>query len=82
MAYVSDQPDTEQTLKFDQSDMIQVCFSESVIQCYKHQENKSMKRYPLEPHFYVVKLGFTGVYQFFLFMLQIIDCGYSLELPR
>ena len=29
--------------------------------------------HPLTPHFYIVKLGFTGVY---------IDCGYSLEPPQ
>ena len=38
--------------------------------------------YPLEPHFYISKLGYTGVYLFFLFLLQNIDCGYSLEPPR
>ena len=38
--------------------------------------------YPLKPHFYIVKLGFAGVYLFFLFFLQNIDCGYSLEPPR
>ena len=38
--------------------------------------------YPLKPHFYVVKLGFAGVALFFLFLLQNIDCGYSLEPPR
>ena len=38
--------------------------------------------YPLEPHFYIVKLGFAGVYLFFLFLLQNIDCGYSLEPPQ
>ena len=32
---------------------------------------------PLKPHFYIVKLGFTGVYIFFLFLLKNIDCGYS-----
>ena len=38
---------------------------------------------PLKPHFYVVKLGFTGVHiLFFLFLLKNIDCGYSLEPPR
>ena len=37
---------------------------------------------PLEPHFYVVKLGFTGVYIIFLISAQNIDCGYSLEPPR
>ena len=36
----------------------------------------------LKPHFYTVKHGFTGVYLFFLFLLQNIGCGYSLELPR
>ena len=32
--------------------------------------------YPLTPHFYIVKMGFTGVYIFFLFLLQNIDYGY------
>ena len=38
--------------------------------------------YPRTPHFYIVLLGFTGVYIFFLFLLKNIDCGYSLEPPR
>ena len=38
--------------------------------------------YPLTPHFYIVKVGFTGVDIFFLFLLQNIDCGYSLEPPH
>ena len=37
---------------------------------------------PLEPHFYIVKLGFTGVYIILLISAQEIDCGYSLEPPR
>ena len=37
---------------------------------------------PLKPHFYIVKLGFTGVYIIFLFSAQNIDFGYSLEPPR
>ena len=32
---------------------------------------------PLKPHFYIVKLGFTGVYIIFLISAQNIDCGYS-----
>ena len=40
------------------------------------------KVYPLEPHFYIVKMGYAGVHLFFLFLLQNIDCGYSLEPPR
>ena len=38
--------------------------------------------YPLKPHFYIAKLGYAGVYLFFLFLLQNMDCGYSLEPPR
>ena len=38
--------------------------------------------YPLAPYFYIVKQGFTGVYIIFLFLLQNIDCGYSLEPPH
>ena len=30
----------------------------------------------------MVKLGYAGVYLNFLFLLQIIDCGYSLDTPR
>ena len=37
---------------------------------------------PLKSHFYIVKLGFTGVYIIFLISAQNIDCGYSLEPPR
>ena len=37
---------------------------------------------PLKPHFYIVKLGFTGVYIIYLFLLKNIYCGYSLEPPR
>ena len=36
---------------------------------------------PLNPHFYTVKLGFTGV-NFTLISSQNIDCGYSLEPPQ
>ena len=37
---------------------------------------------PLKLHFYIVKLGFTGVYIIFLISAQNIDFGYSLELPH
>ena len=37
---------------------------------------------PLKPHFYIVKLGFTGVYIIFHISAQNIDCRYSLEPPR
>ena len=42
----------------------------------KHQENMSVTCIPLEPYFYITKLGYAGVYLFFLFFLQNIDCGY------
>ena len=35
----------------------------------------SVKSIPLEPHFYIEKLGYAGVYLFYLFLLQNIDCG-------
>ena len=38
--------------------------------------------YPLKPHFYIVKLEFTGVYIIFLILLKNIDCKHSLELPH
>ena len=34
---------------------------------------------PIKPHFYIVKLEFTGVQITFLMSAQNIDCGYSLE---
>ena len=37
---------------------------------------------PLKPQFYIVKLGFTGVYIIFHISAQNIDWGYSLEPPR
>ena len=58
---------------------------------YKLSPEKSiciiMKTYlykfdPLKPHFYIVDLGFAGVYIIFLISAQIIDCGYSLEPPH
>ena len=44
--------------------------------------NTVVNVYPLESHFDIAKLGYAGVYLFFLFLLQNIDCGYSLEPPR
>ena len=47
-----------------------------------HQEYKSIQKvYHVDPHFYTVKLGYTWVYMFFVFLLKSIDCGYLLE-PR
>ena len=37
---------------------------------------------PFKPHFYIVKLGFTGVHISFHISAQNIICGYSLEPPR
>ena len=38
--------------------------------------------YSLKPRFYILKVGYAGVYLYFLFLFQNIDCGYSLEPPR
>ena len=48
-----------------------------------HHKNMPIYNFdPLKPHFYIVKLAFTGVYIIFLIFAQNIDCGYSLELPH
>ena len=47
-----------------------------------HQKTCLYNFDPLKPHFYTVKLGFTGGYIIFLISAQNIDCGYLLELPR
>ena len=38
--------------------------------------------YPRKLHYYIEKLDFAGVYLIFLFLIQNIHCGYSLEPPR
>ena len=38
-------------------------------------ENTLISFEPLKPHFYIVKLGFTGVYIIFLIVRKSIDCG-------
>ena len=47
-----------------------------------HQDNMSVKCIPRIPHLYIVKLGYAGVYLFFVLLLQNIDCGNSLEPPH
>ena len=51
-------------------------------QNYHHKNTLPYSFDHLKPHFYTVKLGFTGVYINFLLSAQNIDCGYSLEPPR
>ena len=58
------------------------------IKCFKYSKLNITKTcpcnvYPLESHFYIVKLGYARVYIFFFFFFaQNIDCGYTLEPPR
>ena len=47
-----------------------------------HYENMLYNFDSFKPHFYTVKLEFTGVYIIFLIFAQNIDCGYPLEPPR
>ena len=54
-------------------------FDETPIKTLK---KTSCIEYPAKSHFYVVKLGYAGIYLLFLFLLQNIDCGYSLEPPQ
>ena len=52
-------------------------------ECYtNHHEKKLYNFDPLKPHFYIVKLGFTGVYIIFLFSAQKHRLWYSLGPPR
>ena len=43
---------------------------------------KIMLTDPHEPHFYIVKLGFTWVYNILLISVQNTNCGVSLELAQ
>ena len=47
-----------------------------------HHKNGLYNFKPIKSHFYIVKLGFSGVYIIFLILLKNIDCGYSFELPQ
>ena len=49
--------------------------------CYTSRQHTYIILTPLKPHFYIVKLEFTGLYIIFLISAQNIDCGYSLEPP-
>ena len=61
-------------------ELFQVCF---VNYCPFHIHHENLYNFdPIKPHFYIVKLGFTGVYIIVLISAQNIDCGYSLEPPR
>ena len=58
------------------------------IRTFRHVRIAITKTYliiltPLNPTFFIIKLGFTGVYNnFFFILLKNIDCGYSLGPPR
>ena len=54
---------------------------ETSLSAYAHNITKTClyNSDPFIPHFYTVKLGFTGVYIIVLISAQNINCGYSLE---
>ena len=72
--------------------LVQFYLSAEVRPCVRCDVFLSSERYitktylynfdPFKPHFYIVKLGFTGVYIIFVISAQNIDCGYSLEPHR
>ena len=51
-------------------------------QAHHHEKTRLYNIYPLKPHFYIVKLVFTGVYIIFLISAQKHRLWYSLEPPR
>ena len=61
-----------------------LCFEQKLEKCHVLHITKTCpcNVYPLEPHFYIAKLEYTGVYLVFLFLLQNINCRYSLEPPH
>ena len=61
---------------------LEFCIHKEYINGVNIRKTSPCNIYPLKPHFYTVKLGFAGVYLFFLFLLKTIDCGYLLEPPR
>ena len=59
------------------------CIWEYCKSCHNHiMKTCSYNFAPLKNHFYIIKLGFAGVYIIFLISAQSIDCGYALELPH
>ena len=58
-------------------------FSKPQIQEYSAngQDKMNVKCIPCKPLFYIAKLGYAGVYLIFLFLIQNIHCGYTLEPP-
>ena len=62
------------------------CLFSYKIHCYEFPKyiTKTCLYYfdPLKRHFYIVKLGFAGVYIIFVISAKNINCGYSLEPPR
>ena len=58
--------------------------SQGTLWVAKHHENTPIYNFdPIKPNFYyIVKLGFRGVYIICLISAQNIGCGYSLEPPR
>ena len=55
------------------------CTSLKRIQRKNHHATMSVDCRPLTPHFYIEKLGLTGVIHYFLFFALNIDCGYLLK---
>ena len=64
----------------DRSKAVLIIFSFCSRLCIR--KTSPCNEYPLKPQFYIEKLGFAGVYLIFLFLIQNIHCGYSLEPPR
>ena len=67
---------------FDPLEEYQPCFSYNYVKCklvlFVHGDIRitcPCVLYPHTPHFYIVKLGFTGVYIIFLFLLLNIFLG-------
>ena len=55
----------------------------SLLHLHLHTSGNTCNEYPPKPHFYIVKLGYAGVYIFSYFCSKtFIECWYSIEPPR
>ena len=66
----------------DPDQMLHSATSDLDLHCLPSRKHAYIILTPLKAHFYIVKLGFAGVYIIFLILLKNIDCGYPLELPH
>ena len=82
LRFWSDRMNTQADLFLWLAHMSEGTFSDVVAHRFFITKTCLYNVYPLKPHFYIVKLGFTGVYVILLISAQKHRLLYSLEPPR